>query len=94
MSGEAGLTEDTFAGGERLAIMDSIVSRMNGFLYRCRNDADFTMLFMEGAVESVTGYSQDRLAGMLLCRHHPSRRRRLSRCGGRCRSRGAGELGS
>lgn len=67
MCGEAGLTEDTFARGERLAIMDSIVSRMNGFLYRCRNDADFTMVFMEGAVESVTGYSQDRFTGSQAC---------------------------
>lgn len=41
---------------DRLATVESIVQRMNGFLYRCRNDAHFSMLFMEGSVEMLTGY--------------------------------------
>lgn len=40
----------------RLETFESIVQRVDGFLYRCRNDADFTMLFMEGAVERLTGW--------------------------------------
>jgi PAS domain S-box-containing protein len=63
MSGEAGLMQDGAGDVDRLSIMDSIVSRMNGFLYRCRNDADFTMLFMEGAVEAVTGYAHAAFTG-------------------------------
>lgn len=41
--------------------LESIASRMNGFLYRCRNDADYTMLVMSGAVKRVTGYAPDAL---------------------------------
>lgn len=44
-------------------IYDSITSRMNGFLYRCRNDEHYTMLIMSGRVEKVTGYALDDLVG-------------------------------
>ena len=37
-------------------IYDSITSRMNGFLYRCNNDSDYTMIVMSGRVDEVTGY--------------------------------------
>jgi PAS domain-containing protein len=40
---------------DRLAALISIAGRMNGFLYRCRNDADYTMLVMEGDVPRLTG---------------------------------------
>ncbi|MCC5976916.1 MAG: PAS domain-containing protein [Salinarimonas sp.] len=50
-------------GENSLSIMRSIVRRMNGFLYRCHNDTDFTMMFMEGAVDRVTGYSRDAFTG-------------------------------
>ncbi len=40
---------------EKLATLISIAGRMNGFLYRCRNDADYTMLVMEGDVHRLTG---------------------------------------
>ena len=36
-------------------IADSIVGRMNGFLYRCRNDKDYSMIFMQGNVPLLTG---------------------------------------
>jgi PAS domain-containing protein len=36
-------------------IFDSIVGRMNGFLYRCRNDKDYSMIFMAGDVALLTG---------------------------------------
>lgn len=42
-------------------IYDSITSRMNGFLYRCRNDEQYTMLVMSGRIERVTGYALDDL---------------------------------
>lgn len=36
-------------------IIESIVRRMNGFLYRCRNDKDYSMIFMVGDVPLLTG---------------------------------------
>jgi PAS domain-containing protein len=33
----------------------SIVGRMNGFLYRCRNDKSYSMIFMAGDVPLLTG---------------------------------------
>lgn len=41
----------------------SILQRSNGFLYRCRNDRDYSMVYMEGAVLALTGYpAEDFLA--------------------------------
>lgn len=37
------------------AIIDSIVGRMNGFVYRCRNDKDYSMIYMAGDVALLTG---------------------------------------
>ena len=34
----------------------SILLRANGFLYRCNNDVDYSMLYMEGAVAGLTGF--------------------------------------
>ena len=41
------------------AVIGSIVHRTNGFVYRCRNDRDYSMLLMEGAVSELTGYPTD-----------------------------------
>ena len=41
---------------DRLDVFESIARRIDGFLYRCRNDRAYTMLFMEGAVERLTGW--------------------------------------
>lgn len=40
-------------------IIGSILYRTNGFVYRCRNDRDYSMLLMEGAVTELTGYPKD-----------------------------------
>lgn len=40
-------------------IFHSIFSSIEAFIYRCRNDADYTMLHMEGAVRDLTGYAID-----------------------------------
>ena len=37
-------------------VIGSIVHRTNGFVYRCRNDRDYSMILMEGAVPALTGY--------------------------------------
>lgn len=37
-------------------VIGSIVHRTNGFVYRCRNDRDYSMLLMEGAVAELTGH--------------------------------------
>lgn len=43
------------------AVFDSVAQRMNGFLYRCRNDEHYTMLFLAGDVEGVTGFRRESL---------------------------------
>jgi diguanylate cyclase (GGDEF)-like protein/PAS domain S-box-containing protein len=44
---------------ERLDALLSITGRMDGFLYRCRNDASYTMLYMSEGVRTVSGYPVD-----------------------------------
>lgn len=39
-------------------IYESIANRMNGFLYRSRNDKSSTMINLAGVVKRVTGYSE------------------------------------
>lgn len=41
----------------------SVLGRMNGFLYRCRADADYTMLDMTNGIERVFGYPVDEIVG-------------------------------
>ncbi|WP_274521514.1 methyl-accepting chemotaxis protein [Ectothiorhodospira lacustris] len=44
-----------------LDALNSIASRMNGFLYRCRNDDQYTMLVISGRARDLTGYGRDEL---------------------------------
>jgi PAS domain S-box-containing protein len=37
-------------------VIESVVSRLNGFFYRCQNDASYTMLFLTEGIETLTGY--------------------------------------
>ncbi|HQY43926.1 MAG TPA: PAS domain-containing protein [Paracoccaceae bacterium] len=41
----------------------SILRRTNGFLYRCRNDANYSMIYMEGAVAVLTGHTPEAFLG-------------------------------
>ncbi|MFD2056228.1 sensor domain-containing diguanylate cyclase [Mesorhizobium calcicola] len=41
---------------ERLDALLSITGRMDGYLYRCRNDASYTMLYISDGVLTVSGY--------------------------------------
>ena len=45
-------------GAERLqlSIIESVAGRLNGFFYRCRNDAHYTVMFMSDGIECLTGY--------------------------------------
>lgn len=43
--------------------ISSIVRRMQGFLYRCRNDRDYSMIFMEGDVKDLTGFEASDFTG-------------------------------
>jgi PAS domain S-box-containing protein len=38
------------------SVIESIAGRLNGFFYRCQNDAGYTMLFMTHGIETMTGY--------------------------------------
>jgi len=37
-------------------VIESVASRLNGFFYRCQNDAGYTMLFMTDGIATLTGY--------------------------------------
>ncbi|MBE0506944.1 MAG: PAS domain-containing methyl-accepting chemotaxis protein [Marinospirillum sp.] len=54
---------DYNAADDTAMIYESIANRMNGFLYRCRSDKNFTMVNIAGAVKKVTGYSEKDLLG-------------------------------
>jgi hypothetical protein len=38
------------------SVIESVASRLNGFFYRCQNDAGYTMLFMSPGIEALTNY--------------------------------------
>lgn len=44
------------ATDERLAALLSIAGRMDGFLYRCRNDPSYTMLYISDGIATLAGY--------------------------------------
>jgi diguanylate cyclase (GGDEF)-like protein/PAS domain S-box-containing protein len=44
---------------ERLDALLSITGRMDGFLYRCRNDASYTMLYISDGIFTLSGYAPD-----------------------------------
>lgn len=41
----------------RAAQLDTLVSNVPGMVYRCRNSPEFPMIFLNGRVEELTGYS-------------------------------------
>ncbi len=45
------------------SIIFSIINRMNGFLYRCRNDKAYSMMFMVGDVPRLTGFRAEAFTG-------------------------------
>lgn len=48
-------------------IIASIIKRMDGFLYRCRNNKDYSMIFMVGDVLELTGVDPARFIGAESC---------------------------
>ena len=52
---------------KRLAALLSITGRMDGFLYRCRNDADYTMLYISEGIERVSGHPAKDVLGNKVC---------------------------
>lgn len=55
------LTDDTRLNkksytDERLDALLSITGRMDGFLYRCRNDQSYTMLYISDGISNISGY--------------------------------------
>jgi hypothetical protein len=56
------LEQQGSAEAERGALL-SISRRMNGFLYRCQNDASYTMLYMTGGIQPLTDYPPEDFIG-------------------------------
>lgn len=48
---------------QHIEVIESVATRLNGFFYRCRNDASYTMLFMTPAIERITGFPVSDLLG-------------------------------
>ena len=42
---------------ERLDALLSITGRMDGYLYRCRNDESYTMLYISDGISTISGYA-------------------------------------
>ena len=38
------------------SVLQSVAGRLNGFFYRCQNDAGYTMSFMTAGIEGMSGY--------------------------------------
>jgi hypothetical protein len=38
------------------SVLRSVAGRLNGFFYRCQNDAGYTMSFMTAGIEGMSGH--------------------------------------
>lgn len=45
------------------AVLGSVIARLNGFVYRCRSDTDYTMIYMTPGIERLTGFPADEFIG-------------------------------
>jgi diguanylate cyclase (GGDEF)-like protein/PAS domain S-box-containing protein len=52
---------------KRLAALLSITGRMDGFLYRCRNDQHYTMLYISEGIQRVSGHPAKDVIGNKVC---------------------------
>lgn len=48
---------------DELSILRSITYRLNGFLYRCMNDATYSVLYVTPSIETLTGYAASEFFG-------------------------------
>lgn len=46
---------------EDVPFLDSVLSRMNGFLYRCRADSEFTMLELTSGFQRCSGFDESEI---------------------------------
>ncbi|HQE81271.1 MAG TPA: PAS domain S-box protein [Syntrophorhabdaceae bacterium] len=53
--------EEKIKEGERF--LSTVIDNLPGFVYRCENDSDWTMLYLSEQVEAVTGYKLEELLG-------------------------------
>jgi PAS domain S-box-containing protein len=53
----------TSSNGEAPPFLDSVLMRMNGFLYRCRADKEFTMLELTSGFERCFGHDATEVLG-------------------------------
>ena len=46
-----------------LDVYESVLGSVDAFVYRCKNDKNYTMDFMQGAVDKIIGYQQEQVIG-------------------------------
>lgn len=51
------------AGARRAEDMERILGTLRGIIYRCANDRDWSMLFLSGSAEELTGYPREAFFG-------------------------------
>lgn len=56
MSSPAQIAVPEETGSVAASVMESVASRLNGFFYRCQNDAGYTMLVMTDGIAALTGF--------------------------------------
>ncbi|HOJ42895.1 MAG TPA: PAS domain S-box protein, partial [Syntrophorhabdaceae bacterium] len=58
---ERKLMEDKIKEGERF--LTTVIENLPGFIYRCENDSEWTMLYLSEQVETITGYKVNEMLG-------------------------------
>lgn len=57
------LSKALLQGQEQKRVMETLISNLPGFVYRCANDKDWTMIYISDGCRELTGYEPEDLTG-------------------------------
>ncbi len=90
---EAGSTSGQQLPSESTRLLNSLVGHLVGFVYRCRDDAQWTMEYISGGFLALTGHAPEDLLGNRVFSYyeliHPDDRPLVAELGGGERQEGA-----